>query len=200
MVWQDIRLLELSNGTRGLREVFLELLNKYGKNKPFPEKDFFDVLVEITYPEIERFIDDYIKGTKPLPYEEYFNKLGYKYIKERISEDTRPTFGVGLTMNDKGELAAIMVGEEAQKFGLRDGDVFVSVLGQEVTMETAQAILQQALSMKVGDTYDIVVKRDGEEIKLTGVLLQRKQRHIFEEMENVSPEQKKFREVWMKNL
>ncbi len=49
----DIRLLELSNGTRGLREVFLDLLEQYGKNKPFPEDEFFDIFVENTYPEIE---------------------------------------------------------------------------------------------------------------------------------------------------
>ena len=49
----DIRLLELSNGTRGLREVFLDLLEQYGKNKPFPEDEFFEIFVENTYPEIE---------------------------------------------------------------------------------------------------------------------------------------------------
>ena len=45
----DIRLLELSGGKRGLREVYLELLNKYGKDKPFPEDDFFQIFVDMTY-------------------------------------------------------------------------------------------------------------------------------------------------------
>lgn len=40
----DIRLLELSNGKRGLREVVNELAATYGPNKAFPEKDFFTFL------------------------------------------------------------------------------------------------------------------------------------------------------------
>ena len=43
----DIRLLELSGGKRGLREVFLELLDKYGKDKTFPEDDFFKLFVDM---------------------------------------------------------------------------------------------------------------------------------------------------------
>ena len=35
----DVRLLGLSHGTKGLREVFLELLKEYGKYKPFPKKN-----------------------------------------------------------------------------------------------------------------------------------------------------------------
>ena len=42
----DIRLLELSDGTMGLRELFLELLNEYGKNKPFPEEGFLKLLLK----------------------------------------------------------------------------------------------------------------------------------------------------------
>jgi predicted metalloprotease with PDZ domain len=76
----DIRLLELSNGQRGLRELILELIETYGPNNAFSEANFFDDLVEMTYPEIEDFIDLYIKGTAELPMEEYFNKIGVDFI------------------------------------------------------------------------------------------------------------------------
>jgi len=90
----DIRLLELSKGKRGLREVFLELLDMYGKDKPFPEGEFFKIFIEMTYPEIEIFINDYIQGTQPLPVEEYMAKLGFHYVSERLSKDTRPSLGL----------------------------------------------------------------------------------------------------------
>lgn len=76
----DIKLLELSNGERGLRELILELIDIYGPNNAFSEADFFDDLVEMTYPEIESFIDLYLKGTAPLPMQEYFNKIGIDFI------------------------------------------------------------------------------------------------------------------------
>jgi predicted metalloprotease with PDZ domain len=78
----DIKLLELSNGEKGLRELILELMDTYGPNNAFSEVDFFDTLVAMTYPEIEDFIDKYITGTKALPMKEYFNKIGIDFIPE----------------------------------------------------------------------------------------------------------------------
>lgn len=81
----DIRLLELSNGERGLRELILELIDTYGPNNAFSEENFFDDLVDRTYPEIEEFINLYIEGTAPLPMDEYFNKIGVDFIPESNS-------------------------------------------------------------------------------------------------------------------
>jgi predicted metalloprotease with PDZ domain len=196
----DLRLLELSKGTRGLREVFLELLDKYGKYKPFPEKEFFDIFVDMTYPEIEQFISDYIKGTKPLPYKEYFSKLGYDYIAEKPSEDSRPILGLQIGMNDKQELTLISVDDEGSKSGLKKDDVLYKVLGEEVTMQSAGKLLGQISAMKVGDIVDVVVKRDDKEVAVKIPLQQRMDTHIFVEMESVTDQQKFLRGVWQKNL
>lgn len=75
----DIKLLELSNGTRGLREVMLELVDMYGPENAFSEADFFNVFVNMTYPEIEEFIELYIQGSTALPMGEYFNKIGIDF-------------------------------------------------------------------------------------------------------------------------
>ncbi len=196
----DIRLLELSKGTRGLREVFLELLDRYGKYKPFPENEFFDIFVDMTYPEIEQFINDYIKGTRPLPYKEYMAKLGYNYIEERPSEDTRPMLGLQMGMNDKMELTLAGVSEEGRKVGLQEGDVFFKVLGEEVNMQSARRLLGQINSMKVGDTVEVVVKRNENEVAVEIPLQQRFDKHLFEPMDQLTEQQKFLREVWKKNL
>lgn len=80
----DIRLLELSQGTYGLRELILDLIQKYGKENPFPEDTFFDVIVQMTYPEIGDFINQYIKGTGPLPIAAYFDKIGLEYTADNF--------------------------------------------------------------------------------------------------------------------
>ncbi len=72
----DIRLLELSDGKMGLRELLLDLIEKYGKGKPVSEATFFDDLAAMTYPEIRQFFDDYVLGNKELPLTEYFAKVG----------------------------------------------------------------------------------------------------------------------------
>jgi len=81
----DIRLLELSNGERGLRELILELIDTYGPENAFSETTFFDDLVDMTYPEIDDFFDRYVKGTDPLPLQEYFGKIGITYDAVNIT-------------------------------------------------------------------------------------------------------------------
>ena len=63
----DIKLLELSAGKSGLRELMLELIEKYGKGNPISEDNFFDDLTAMTYPEIRTFIDKYILEATALP-------------------------------------------------------------------------------------------------------------------------------------
>lgn len=196
----DIRLLELSSGKRGLREVFLELLDKYGKNKPFPENKFFDVFVDLTYPEIGQFINDYIKGTKPLPYKEYISKLGYNYITERTSEDSRPVLGLQIGMNDKHELTLMGVSEEGSKSGLQEGDVLFKVLGEEVNMQNARKLLGQITSMNVGDSVEVVIKRGDKEVSAPIALQRRMDKHIFQEMDKLTEQQKFLRDIWNRNL
>ena len=196
----DIRLLELSGGKKGLREVFLKLLDKYGKDKPFPEDDFFKIFVDKTYPEIQQFIDDYIKGTKPLPCAQYMAKLGFKYIDERPSSDTLPTPGAEMTINDKGELTILSVSQESNKAGLQAGDVLIKVMGQDANMDNIRQTIKKIRSMKVGDPVDLVVRRGNKEIPLIIKLQQRMDRYLFEEMGNPTEEQLKLRDAWSRNL
>jgi len=196
----DIKLLELSGGKLGLREVFIDFLEKYGKYKPFPEDEFFEIFVENTFPEIEQFINDYIKGAEPLPYGDYMAKLGYKHIAERPSEDTRPSLGLQIGMNDKQELIILGMSEAGTEAGLQVGDVPLMILGTEVNMSTAREIFGKLHSMSVGEPVNIVVRRDNEEIEVTVILKHRMDRHIFEEMEELTAEQIKLREAWSKNL
>jgi predicted metalloprotease with PDZ domain len=196
----DIRLLELSNGTRGLREVFLDLLEQYGKNKPFPEDEFFEIFVANTYPEIEVFIEDYIKGTKTLPYQEYMAKLGFNYIKERPSEDSRPSLGIQMGMNDQQQLTIVGLDENAGNSELKVGDVPLKILDIDVNMENARQIFGKLHSMNVGETVNVLVRRGDEEVEVNVTLHQRMDKNIFEEMENPSEEQLQLREAWSKNL
>ncbi|QSE99136.1 M61 family metallopeptidase [Fulvivirga lutea] len=79
----DIRLLELSKGKQGLRELILQLSAKYGKDKAFSEENFFEEIVQMTHPEIKEFIDKYIVEADPLPIQEYFDKIGITYVKNK---------------------------------------------------------------------------------------------------------------------
>jgi predicted metalloprotease with PDZ domain len=196
----DIRLLELSYGKRGLREVFLSLLSKYGNQKPFPEKEFFDIVVKETYPQIREFIDDYIRGSKELPYKEYFAKLGFRYVTRKPSEDTRPAIGVSISGDGQGHLVAGTVVEEAREYGLKDGDILVKLFGTELSFQNANEVFGRLAGMKVGDPYEVVVRRGDKELTLQGKLVQRWTYHVFEDAGAITDMQEMLRKSWLKNL
>ena len=74
----DLRLLKLSGGENGLQELLLDLADRYGKSRPFPEDEFFDIVTEMTYPEIGEFFEAYVRGTEPLPIDEYYGWIGIR--------------------------------------------------------------------------------------------------------------------------
>ena len=78
----DIRLLELSDGQRGLQELLLELMDRYGKSRPFQDDELYDVLVEMTDPAIGEFFSSYVESAEPLPIAEYYDKLGIDFIDD----------------------------------------------------------------------------------------------------------------------
>lgn len=196
----DINILELSNGKRGLRELYLELINKYGKNKPFNNATFFDEVVDMTYPEIRDFIDDYIKGNRPLDYAEIYGKLGLNYIESRPSENKTPIFGLQFRLADEGRLLIAGFSREYKNFGLKEGDVILEVFNREATMANSDSLLAIKNEMKAGDNYTVKVKRGDEELEFTGELFERMEYHVFEIDENANDEQVKLRELWSKNL
>ncbi len=93
----DIRLLELSSGTRGLQDLIRDLTRKYGKRRAFPEATLVDTLVAMTYPEIRDFFDRYVWESERLPIAEYYGKLGIRLVEgpdgmpERFEIDSAAT-------------------------------------------------------------------------------------------------------------
>jgi predicted metalloprotease with PDZ domain len=86
----DIKLLKLSQGEYGLRELLLELMETYGKDKSFSETEFFDVITAMTYPEVREFISLYIEGKEALPLH-YLEAVGIDFNPADGSLTLRPS-------------------------------------------------------------------------------------------------------------
>ena len=85
----DIRLLELSGGTRGLRSLVLDLSRDYGVARPFAEDSLIDIVVARTYPEIRDFFARWVEGAQRLPLREYYGKLGITVEENERGVPTR---------------------------------------------------------------------------------------------------------------
>lgn len=194
----DIRLLELSHGKKGLRELIIELSKKYGPKHSFSEKNFFDELVKMTYPEISNFIDKYIKGSEKLPVNEYFNKIGIKYSEIGGVDSGRVSLGLNLGFVN-GAIGITRI-EDNIKSDFKEGDIIEKVEGNLLTMQNARELFGKLRTLKVGDSLTMTVKRGDEELTITQTLQPRIIRHLFEVNPDAGPQQVKLREAWLKNL
>ncbi|RZJ93990.1 MAG: peptidase M61 [Hymenobacter sp.] len=75
----DVKLRELSSGKIGTQELTRQLLCHYGPHQPFVDDQFFDVLTQLTYPEMRAFFRDYLEQGRPLPLAETLAKVGLVY-------------------------------------------------------------------------------------------------------------------------
>jgi predicted metalloprotease with PDZ domain len=194
----DIRLLELSHGKRGLRELLIELSKKYGKKQAFSEDKFFDQLVSMTYPEIGDFIDRYIKGTEKLPVKEYFSWLGIDYSERGDVDSSKSALGVGLGLVDNA--IGVKVVYPDSKSGLMKGDVVEKIDSTTLTFQNAQMLFGKVTTLRPGEKVLMTIKRDGKQMDLMAELIPRATRHKFTVNPNASPEETRLREAWMRNM
>jgi predicted metalloprotease with PDZ domain len=78
----DIRLLQLSEGRYGLRDLMVDLARDYGPARPFPEDSLLAIVAARTSPEVLRFFDRYVIGAERPPLREYYGALGIDLVED----------------------------------------------------------------------------------------------------------------------
>jgi predicted metalloprotease with PDZ domain len=149
----DVKLRKLSKGERGLRDLMLQLSEKYGKEKAFKDDQLFAEITAMTSPEIGEFFDRYVKGKgplsedttssgnriEPLPFEEIFEELGIIYAQEHTFED----YSLGIDNPDLGlfqldsvpklQIATTAhLNELGKALGFQEGDVLLQINGEDI--------------------------------------------------------------------
>lgn len=165
----DIRLRELSNGEMGILDLMKKLSSKYGKDKPFKDEELFPAIVKLTYPEIKTFFDTYVSGTTPIPYNEFFAKVG---VQETQSETETGAFLKGQEPYIDGNPQSkelffregIAYNSFLEKLEVQPKDVIKSINGTDYNTDNVYALIMTARSWKVGDEVSLVIERDGEEM------------------------------------
>ncbi|MAO34496.1 MAG: peptidase M61 [Zunongwangia sp.] len=202
----DIRLRELSDGKIGILDLMKKLSKKYGKDKPFNDEDLIGDIVALTYPEIQSFFDQYVTGETPIPYNEFFAKVGLEEKSSMINTGYFLNGQVPYIDGDpvSGELffrKGIGFNTFLEKLGVEGGDIIKTVNGTEYTIKNVYGLITSSQSWEEGSDIEIVVDRDGEEITLTAKASQPQvEETSITEMELPADSPKvKLREAWLKN-
>lgn len=203
----DIIIREESGGQQGLQDVINSLTQKYGKEKPFNDEELFGEIEALTSPKVRVFLDTYVAGSKVIPYEEIFAKVGFKV--EKIPFEAANTSGLMIGFNqDTYRLKIINTGDAGNKLiedlGIQAGDELVSVNNVAINFQNARGIFgSQKNKIKKGDEIVIEVARPQaggsfENIKLKATITETKTNYDFkvELNENLNDDQKKLKQAW----
>jgi len=96
----DILIREGSHGKRSLMSLLKELSLKYGENKTFNDDDLIAEISQMTYPSVAEFFKLHVEGGTPIPYQEYFDKVGLTLSPNRQLKESENVTETQLTLRN----------------------------------------------------------------------------------------------------
>ena len=194
----DIEIIRLTNGKKTLKDIILELVDKYGATKPFDEEDFFDEFTARVHPDLRYWFADYVEGTVPLNLKDGLDQIGVLYsekgshqVPKRILKD----YGTKTYLLSAGKYRKIKKVGSADPIGLKIGDsVNVEIL-DSLFFDDYGYPYEEGRKVKIG------VKRDGISLSLPYNIEHKKTRyrHRLRLEKNPTQLQSKFFSVWIGN-
>lgn len=191
----DLRIIELTNGEKNLRDVIMELVKKYGPEKPFQDDLFIGEFVANSHPFIKGFFERYIEGDMPLPYKEFCEKIGWSYRASRT--DSLLTFGDILFTFDSryGGFKVTQTKASDNVFELRDEDKILKVNGIPINTSNYIDLLTPVVETRGNYPITITYERKKKIMERTeypkkiGITF----KHMIEEFEHPTPEAQMIR-------
>jgi predicted metalloprotease with PDZ domain len=180
-----------------------DLSKRFGKNKPFKDDELFDVIAQMTYPEIREFFSMYVEGSNPLPLKEMFRLAGVTYKKS--GKERGFTLGqVSLNLDQSTGKILVYDTSELNEFGkdmgYNKGDEILTVNGKTIDAATYGNIVQEIFAnSKEGDILKMEVLRNGKVVKLKAPMMkvEKETSHVLSFDGNASESQLQIREAWL---
>lgn len=205
----DILILKETNGSKNLKEVIATLSAKYGAKKPFKDDELFDEMEALTTPNVRKFLDTYVAGPTPIPYQYYLDLVGFELSLGGKKEVIDPGFDLNYVNYDETQDKFYIMSDEyitdpGKKMKLKSGDLFVTVNGKVLNNASLMDVLGGLyLNGKQGDavTYEVLRLKGKKykKLKLTGVLglttVEFQKKIYF--VENPTPDQERLRKAWI---
>jgi len=169
----DMIIREKSNGERGILDLMQKLNNEYGINKPFKDEELFDKIVSLTYPEVGEFFKTYVEGPTPIPYEQFFKKMGITQSETKIPGNV---FIKGqtpnITVNQATKEIIVLPGIELPEFygvlGIKNGDIITGINGKNYNLDNIYDMISASQNWKENDPITVSLKRDGKALEVKG--------------------------------
>jgi predicted metalloprotease with PDZ domain len=193
----DLAVRDASHGEASLREV-LEWMNaNYAKQGRFfnDSEGVREAAEAVTHADLTSFFTKYVAGTEEIPWNDFFRSVG---LRVDAVTNTVPDAGFIASRNFDGPMsvAAVTSGSEAERAGLRAGDIIVELQGKPGGQESRQTLSR----LNPGDTLTLKVRsRRGSERELKWKIGNRQEiAYVVKDLDQVTPEQRSRRIAWLK--
>ena len=197
----DIIIREKSNGQRGILDLMHKLSEEYGITKPFNDDELFDKITQLTYPEVGAFLNTYVAGTTPIPYDTYLDKVGVTKAVEKVPGTIFLKGQVPyITINPETKEIMVIPEIELNPFfkalDLRGGDYILSINEKPYSLVNIYDMITVSQSWKENDPIAVKIKRNGKDLTLKGVVkLPYEEKDTFKATDN---SKQALRNAWLK--
>jgi predicted metalloprotease with PDZ domain len=192
----DLIVRQGSNGTRSLRDVFQWMNDIYAKKGQFfPDSEGVRTAAEaVCHQDLGAFFDQYVVGLKELPWDEFFAPVGLHVVR-KVNTVADPGFVAVHNFDAPADVVRLRVGSEAEKVGLRPGDVVLELNGRPVAADFERRLA----SLRPGDGIRVRVRQHGKERQMQWKVGSREETaYALVDVDNMTPPQRARRTAWLK--
>ncbi len=169
----DIEIREKSSGKRGILDLMKQLSKEYGTEKAFDDSELFGKITTLTYPEIGVFLSKYVGGPTPIPYNEYFAKMGVTstmiatdgnlFIKEQA-----PLITIDPNTKEISFIPHAPLHPFLTSIGIKGGDILLAVNEKSYNLDNINDLILWSTALKESEEVTFTIRRTGVEQKFTG--------------------------------
>jgi predicted metalloprotease with PDZ domain len=167
----------------------------YLQGRGYTIEDFERIVSEVAGKDMSEFFSNHIRGTEDLPWAQAFGAVGLQLLK--ISASQPYTGGIVIDPQDRQalRLGTLRPDSPAERAGLQQGDILVSIGGVPVSRENWSSVLNR---FRQGDRIPISVRRFRQTVELT-IQLGAPEKYVYRIAEdpNASAESKGRRAMWL---
>ena len=183
-------------------QVFKDLATEYGTKKAFKDEELFGKITELTYPAVGEFLNKYVAGETPIPYEQFFAKMGVTEASIEIAgnpflkDQTQPYITVDPNTKEIMILPEIELNAFFTTLGIKNNDKIIAINDTAYNLDNIYDMIMTSMNWKDGEAITVKIKRDGKEQTLKGKIVMPKEKQDgYQATDNTK---KAVREAWLR--
>lgn len=191
----DLRIRQMTDGTKSLRDLFQWMNEHYAKqHRFFPDSAGVEQAAEaVAGRSFADFFRDYVAGVKELPYDDFFQFAGLHVVASKTQVAT-PGFTITTSLGGAPEVAQIEPNSDAQRLGILIGDRVTAVNGKpaDADLDDELARLQPGSTVRL----ELQNRRGKRNVELRLAAIEQ-QTYELQNLATVTAEQRAHRTAWI---